>query len=118
VSSNQITVCFLHIMMRAHLFSSLPILPRYPVTRQGTPADYQNYPLLCEALRKAFDEAGQKDWVISVATTINPNSLKQGYAMVKMAQHIDWFNMMTYDIYGSWDSHAGACIDKAVRSPR
>jgi chitinase len=82
-------------------------LRRYPVTRQGTPADYDNYPLLCEAIRNAFNEAGQKDWLITVATTINPDSLKKGYDMVNMAPHIDWFNMMSYDIHGSWDARAG-----------
>ena len=31
--------------------------------------------------------------------------------MVAMAQHIDWFNIMSYDIHGSWDSTAGANAD-------
>ena len=84
---------------------------RYPVTRQGTAADYANYPLLCEAIRKAFDDAGHKDWLITVATAINPDKIKKGYDMVAMAPHIDFFNMMAYDVYGSWDSHAGANTD-------
>jgi chitinase len=70
--------------------------PRYPVTRQGTPADYDNYPLLCEAIRNAFKEAGHDDWLITVATSINPQTLQMGYDMVGMAPHIDWFNMMAY----------------------
>ena len=28
-----------------------------------------------------------------------------------MHPHIDWFNMMAYDIHGSWDTHAGANSD-------
>ena len=31
--------------------------------------------------------------------------------MAAMHPHIDWFNMMAYDIHGSWDSHAGANTD-------
>jgi len=67
------------------------------VTRQGTAADYANYPLLCEALRTAFDNAGHTEWLITVATSINANKLAQGYDMVAMAPHIDFFNMMAYE---------------------
>lgn len=82
-----------------------------PVTRQGTPADYANYPLLCQALRTAFDAAGHTDWLITVATSINQDKLAQGYDMAAMAPHINWFNMMSYDIYGSWSLQAGANAD-------
>ena len=64
-----------------------------PDSRKGTPADYDNYPLLCEAIRKAFNEAGHPEWLITVATSINSQKLKDGYDMVAMAPHIDWFNV-------------------------
>ena len=83
----------------------------YPVTRQGTPDDYENYPLLCEAIRNAFREAGHPEWLITVATAINPDKIKKGFNMAAMHPHIDWFNMMAYDIHGSWDSFAGANAD-------
>jgi chitinase len=81
------------------------------VTRQGSPADFDNYPLLCEAIRTAFNEAGHSDWLITVATTINPINLAKGYNMTAMSPHIDWFNVMSYDIHGVWDSAAGANAD-------
>ena len=87
------------------------LIQEYPVTRQGTPDDYDNYPLLCEAIRKAFDEAGHPEWLITVATAINPDKIKEGFNMAAMHPHIDWFNMMAYDIHGSWDSFAGANTD-------
>ena len=31
----------------------------------------------------------------------------QWYAMNSLNQHVDFFNAMTYDIHGSWSSHAG-----------
>jgi GH18 family chitinase len=43
--------------------------------------------------------------------SINPKSLQKGYDMVAMYPHIDWFNMMSYDIHGSWDDFAGANSD-------
>ena len=93
-------------------FDGIDIDWEYPVTRQGSPADYDNYPLLCLALREAFDGAGHTDWLITIATAINWNDrLEPGYDLVGMAPHVDWFNMMSYDIYGSWDSTAGANSD-------
>lgn len=92
-------------------FDGIDLDWEYPVTRQGTAADYANYPLLCQALRSAFDAAGHTDWLITIATSINPDKLAQGYDMIAMAPHIDWFNIMSYDIHGSWDSTAGANTD-------
>jgi chitinase len=93
-------------------FDGIDLDWEYPVTRQGTSTDYANYPLLCEALRKAFDNAGHPDWLITIATAINWNDrLVPGYDLVGMAAHVDWFNIMAYDIYGSWNSKAGANTD-------
>lgn len=95
-----------------HNFDGIDIDWEYPVTRQGTPADYANYPLLCQALRQAFDDAGHPEWLITIATAINWNDrLEPGYDLVGMEPYVDWFNMMSYDIYGSWDSVAGANAD-------
>eukprot|EP00956_Cyclotella_meneghiniana_P043085 scaffold252335_cov86-Cyclotella_meneghiniana.AAC.5 len=94
-----------------HGFDGIDLDWEYPVTRHGSPADYNNYPLLCEAIRKAFNEAGHPEWLITVATAINPDKIKKGFDMVAMHPHIDWFNMMAYDIHGSWDTHAGANSD-------
>ena len=98
--------------LNAYDFDGIDLDWEYPVTRQGTPADYANYPLLCEALRAAFDAAGHPEWLITIATAINwDQRLEPGYDLVAMAPHVDWFNMMSYDIYGAWDSTAGANAD-------
>jgi len=99
-----------------HGFDGIDLDWEYPVTRQGTTADYANYPLLCEALRSAFNAAGHSDWLITVATSINAEKLEQGYDLVAMASHVDWFNMMSYDIYGAWDTTAGANTDMSYIS--
>lgn len=55
-----------------HNFDGIDLDWEYPVTRDGTGADYNNYPLLCQALRTAFDNAGHSDWLITVATSVSP----------------------------------------------
>jgi len=97
--------------LERHGFDGIDIDWEYPVTRQGTPADYANYPLLCQALRTAFDNAGHTDWLITIATSINADKLAQGYDMPGMVPHISWFNVMSYDIHGAWDTIAGANTD-------
>ena len=97
--------------LETHKFDGIDLDWEYPVTRQGTPQDYDNYPLLCKALWEEFQSSGHPDWVISIATTINPNSLALGYDMVKMAPWVTFFNMMSYDIAGAWDSLAGSLTD-------
>ena len=100
-----------------HGFDGIDLDWEYPVTRGGDPADYANYPLLCQALRAAFDAAGHgttsaSPWLITVATSINyAVRITPGYDLASMHPHVDWFNMMSYDIYGAWDNVAGANTD-------
>jgi len=95
-----------------HDFDGIDLDWEHPVTRQGTPEDYDNYPLLCQALREAFDDAGHPEWHITIQIPISWNDrLVPGYDLVGLAPYLDWFNVMAYDIFGAWDSYAGANTD-------
>ena len=90
----------------------------YPVTRQGTPADYDNYVSLVREVRRVMDEAGLtgsdnggSTGLITMAIPCNPDKLNEGYDLPSLAQHLDWFHLMSYDIYGAWDSIAGSNTD-------
>ena len=97
--------------IETHGFDGIDLDWEFPVTRQGTTADYVNYPLLCTALRVAFDGADRSDWLITVQTSFNTYELSEGFDMLSMAEHIDWFNLMSYNIHGDWDEFAGANTD-------
>ena len=56
-------------------------------------------------LREAFDSL-YPDWIISMAIPIS-NWSGQYYDFNQLKQSVDFFNAMTYDIHGSWTSHAG-----------
>lgn len=64
--------CDVHVLVINYYIKTLVLLTplQYPVTRQGTPDDYKNYPLLCEAIRKAFNDAGHPDWLITVGQLV------------------------------------------------
>lgn len=56
-------------------------------------------------LRDAFD-ATHPEWIISMAIPVS-NWSGQHYDFTQLKQSVDFFNAMTYDIHGSWTSHAG-----------
>ena len=56
-------------------------------------------------LREAFDSL-YPEWIISMAVPTS-NWSGQYYEFNQLKQSVDFFNAMTYDIHGSWTSHAG-----------
>ncbi|KAK3691994.1 hypothetical protein B0T22DRAFT_474971 [Podospora appendiculata] len=76
----------------------------YPVApeRSGQPADHQNYVSFLKNLRNALGQGGRRYGL----TITLPSSYwyMQNFDIKAMEPLVDWFNMMTYDIHGTWDS--------------
>ncbi len=73
------------------------------------PEDKQNYTLLFRALRDKLDAAGEKDhrhYLLTAAIGNNEQFLADT-EMDKVAQILDWVNIMTYDFSGHWNTYAG-----------
>lgn len=96
--------------LQRHGFDGLDLDWEYPVTRQGSAADYGNYPLLVEAIRRAFDDAG-RGYLLTMAVPVNPSKLDEGYRLRALSDNVDWFHLMSYDVHGSWDDVAGSNTD-------
>ena len=75
----------------------------YPVAddRGGTPLDSSNLVLLASEIREAF---GSYDpgWQLTLTLPASYWYLK-GFDIKRLEEHVDWFNVMTYDIHGVWD---------------
>ena len=70
--------------------------------RSGNKADFTNYVTFLQNLKRALGSGGHK---YGLSITI-PSSYwyLQNFDIVNIAKTIDWFNMMTYDLHGTWDS--------------
>ncbi len=66
------------------------------------PQDYENFALLVEAIRQTIGP----DKLITAAFSASPDNL-QGFDWGRLAQSMDYFNMMTYDFVGGWADETG-----------
>ncbi|RDW91797.1 hypothetical protein BP5796_01191 [Coleophoma crateriformis] len=82
-------------------FDGVDIDWEYPgaSNRYGTSADYANFVTFIENMRSALGSS------YGVSITL-PSSYwyLQYFDIVNLANHVDWFNFMSYDVYGSWDT--------------
>jgi len=86
----------------------------YPVTRDGVPEDFVNYPLLIQEVRHQFDIAKQTkgiDLLLTLAIPVNPDKIYDGYDLRALTPNVDWYNLMAYDIHGHWDDVTGSHTD-------
>lgn len=97
--------------MTRYGFDGVDIDWEYPVggglsTNVTRPQDKQNYTLLLRALRDALDAQGVRDGKRYLLTIAAPAGAST-YAHIELAAVagiIDWFNLMTYDYHGGWES--------------
>ncbi|KAF7171570.1 hypothetical protein CNMCM5623_003945 [Aspergillus felis] len=75
----------------------------YPVAddRGGKKEDFKNFPIFIANLKQALQAAGGRS---EVSITL-PASYwyLQHFDIVKLQRHVDFFNIMSYDLHGTWD---------------
>ena len=69
--------------------------------RSGRGTDYVNFPIFINRLRKALKNANS-DWGVLVTLPASFWYL-QHFDIVQLEEDVDWFNIMSYDMHGSWD---------------
>ena len=64
--------------------------------------DKENYVLLCEELRKYFDQAPEK-FELSMAIPVSIYRYEAGFDFENLKYSVHFFNVMAYDLHGIWD---------------
>ncbi|KAL2802725.1 glycoside hydrolase superfamily [Aspergillus granulosus] len=75
----------------------------YPVAdnRSGRPEDFKNFPKLLKNLKAALKATGGRDG-LSITLPASYWYL-QHFDIKNMDKHVDFFNIISYDLHGTWD---------------
>ncbi|KAJ3495219.1 hypothetical protein NLG97_g3552 [Lecanicillium saksenae] len=89
--------------IRKHGLDGVDFDWEYPVARDrgGTSEDYDNFVKLCEEIRAQFTRE-DPGWELTITLPSSYWYLR-GFNLKGLADVVDWFNIMSYDIHGLWD---------------
>ena len=96
--------------IRMYNFDGVDIDWEYPVCcglpgNTYRPEDKQNYTLLMQELRAQLDMAAAidgREYLLTIAAAAGYDKMAN-YEMARIAQPLDWVNIMTFDFRGGWD---------------
>jgi len=77
----------------------------------ATPRDKSNFVTLVQEMKVAFEKeavtSGKARLLVTAAVGVGKSTVEQAYNIRQLGQHLDWINLMTYDMHGSWESQTG-----------
>jgi chitinase len=89
--------------MSDHGFDGVDLDWEYPAAddRNGRPEDFANFPKFIRNLKSALRSAGDHDG-LSITLPASYWYL-QHFDIKELVKDVDWFNIMSYDLHGTWD---------------
>jgi GH18 family chitinase len=89
--------------LSVHDFDGVDLDWEYPeaTDRSGKPEDYKNFPTFMKNLKNALDgTAGRNTLSITLPASY---WYLQHFDLKNLAKHVSFFNIMSYDMHGTWD---------------
>ena len=80
----------------------------YPAQRGSGREDKERFSLLCEELKAAYTPHGL---LVTAAVAAGVGSIDVSYDVPRVAAALDFVNLMTYDLHGSWEQNVGHHTD-------
>jgi GH18 family chitinase len=114
----------LYLKQYAGVFDGIDIDWEFPVSgglNPGRPEDKRNFTLFLAELRRQLDELGDADgrrYLLTIAAPAGPG-IYQNIERGEIIQYLDWINLMTYDLHGTWEAatNFNAPLFKAADDP-
>ncbi|KAF2880906.1 hypothetical protein ILUMI_25264 [Ignelater luminosus] len=106
-SSPQLRTTFVNNALnfvRTHGFDGFDLDWEYPGQRGGSPSDKHNFGLLVKEFKQVFKPHGL---LVTAAVGASANAISLSYDVPTMSENLDFINVMTYDLHGSWDRVTG-----------
>ncbi|XP_063623035.1 acidic mammalian chitinase-like [Cydia splendana] len=85
-------------------FDGLDLDWEYPAQRGGADTDKEQFVTFVKELKEAF---AAKSYLLTAAVAVTQSNIDLSYNVTGLNEYLDYFHLMLYDFYGSWNTETG-----------